>query len=260
MARVLPICMVAALGVIVTGCAQTTWQMPGATSQQLAADMATCSQYVAENGDDAVLQARTGRRFHPRSSRRFVQQRGRTHVKGGVHGGGGSKGEGIAEAAIVLISVGATMAENAQMHDQCMIALGWTPGGVTSSPVILASNEPTDAPIGTGAEQASGAQADYPSLGLSTSDVTPVVASAMNLDNRHGVLVTAVVPGSAAGMVGLDSGDVALFYNDNPIRTGNDLATAVATATDELRGTIVVWRGEEEMRFTLLSRPLMTVN
>jgi hypothetical protein len=61
-------------------------------------------------------------------------------------GGSGSKGEAIAAAIVLAVDVGVVLAERAQAHDGCMVAMGWAPGEPGAAPVRLASNmEATDA-------------------------------------------------------------------------------------------------------------------
>lgn len=141
------------IAMLLAGCAQTAWQRPGATEQDLAADMAACDQYVAANGDDVAFEARLGRSPHHTRAARLMAQRHQLHAHAIAHGGGhsggnGGKGEAIAEGVLLIAAVGITAAENAQMHDDCMVALGWAPGQ-GSPEVVLASNSPASVgPIG----------------------------------------------------------------------------------------------------------------
>ena len=65
-------------------------------------------------------------------------------------------------------------------------------------------------------------------LGVMIQEVTPELASAMNLPPSHGVLVSDVTADSPAGRAGLKSGDVILAFNNKPMTSVNLLRNEVA--------------------------------
>jgi S1-C subfamily serine protease len=81
-----------------------------------------------------------------------------------------------------------------------------------------------------------GAQVQHPQMGVSLQDVTPAIAAQLNLPVQEGVLITQVVPGSAAARAGLRGGngrngtvvgDVVLSIDDKPVKTYEDLASYI---------------------------------
>ncbi|HNQ87633.1 MAG TPA: DegQ family serine endoprotease [Verrucomicrobiota bacterium] len=65
-------------------------------------------------------------------------------------------------------------------------------------------------------------------LGVLIQDVTPAIAKAFKLEDRHGALVGDVTPGGPADKAGLQSGDVILKYNDKAVTDSRHLKLAVA--------------------------------
>jgi serine protease Do len=61
------------------------------------------------------------------------------------------------------------------------------------------------------------------SLGLEVQDLTPEIAAALGITDKHGVLVTGVEPYSPAAYAGLRKGDLILEVNQKPVRDVKDL-------------------------------------
>ncbi|MFA6900662.1 MAG: PDZ domain-containing protein, partial [Desulfurivibrionaceae bacterium] len=55
-------------------------------------------------------------------------------------------------------------------------------------------------------------------LGLGVQDLTPEIAAALGITDKHGVLITAVEPDSPAAEAGLRKGDLILEFNQSPVR------------------------------------------
>jgi len=55
-------------------------------------------------------------------------------------------------------------------------------------------------------------------LGLGVQDLTPELAAALGITDKHGVLITAVEPDSPAAEAGLRKGDLILEFNQRPVR------------------------------------------
>ena len=55
-------------------------------------------------------------------------------------------------------------------------------------------------------------------LGLGVQDLTPELAAALGITDKHGVLITAVEPDSPAAEAGLRKGDLILEFNQKPVR------------------------------------------
>lgn len=64
-------------------------------------------------------------------------------------------------------------------------------------------------------------------LGVRVQDLTAEIAEAFGLERREGALVAQVAPNSAAADAGLESGDVIVAVNGQPVRSANDLANAI---------------------------------
>src|SRR5207237_818820 len=66
-------------------------------------------------------------------------------------------------------------------------------------------------------------------LGVSIQDVTPDLASAMNLGQTHGALVGDVDPKGPAARAGLQSGDVIVEANGKPVSASRELRLLVSS-------------------------------
>ncbi len=64
-------------------------------------------------------------------------------------------------------------------------------------------------------------------LGVLIQDLTPELAEAMGIEATGGAVISRVVPASPAESAGLDSGDVVVSLNGQPIETSAELRNAV---------------------------------
>ena len=58
-------------------------------------------------------------------------------------------------------------------------------------------------------------------LGISVQDLTPGLASTLDLDASEGAVVAQVEQDSAAGRAGIRAGDVVIAFNERPVRGGD---------------------------------------
>ena len=79
-------------------------------------------------------------------------------------------------------------------------------------------------------------------LGVSVQDVNQTLAEAFKLDTPSGALVDDVQKGSAAEHAGVESGDVVLAVNGNPIDLAGDLSANVSLAQPGEQIELDIWR------------------
>jgi serine protease Do len=79
-------------------------------------------------------------------------------------------------------------------------------------------------------------------LGVQMQPMTPALAKAVGVNDDRGVLVDNVEPNSPASRADLRQGDVILSYDGTTIKTGRDLALAVANTPADRTANLSVWR------------------
>jgi serine protease Do len=94
-------------------------------------------------------------------------------------------------------------------------------------------------------------------LGLTPQDIDQDLAKALNLNTTSGVLVSEVVPGSAADKAGLKSGDVITAFNGTKVEDSGQFRQLVAQAAPGSTATLTVLRNGQtlELKAMLAERP-----
>jgi S1-C subfamily serine protease len=106
-------------------------------------------------------------------------------------------------------------------------------------------------------------------IGITTAPISPTDVQDLNLPASEGALVQAVQPGSPAEKAGLRSGktqtassliaggDLIVGVDGKPVKTPNDIATAIADDKPGDQVTIDFYRGREKrtVTVTLADRP-----
>lgn len=95
------------------------------------------------------------------------------------------------------------------------------------------------------------------SIGVISQEITPTLASALSLDLKSGVILSDVVPHSAAEAAGLLQGDIVLAVAGKPIREARELMAAVFNSRigDEI--AVEIQRGKAKMskNVAVVARP-----
>jgi len=79
-------------------------------------------------------------------------------------------------------------------------------------------------------------------IGVTIQEVSQPLAQSFGLDKAGGALVSTVEPGSPAEKAGIQSGDVILSINGQPISRSIDLSARVAELRPGTKATLGVWR------------------
>lgn len=90
-------------------------------------------------------------------------------------------------------------------------------------------------------------------LGMTVQDITPDIASQYNIKSGKGVIVTDVLPGSAADAVGIDTGTVILEVNRQPVNSAAQFKKLVSRASND-KNVLMLVRKDDAQRFVVLSR------
>jgi S1-C subfamily serine protease len=97
-------------------------------------------------------------------------------------------------------------------------------------------------------------KAEHAFLGVQPSQVTPEIAQEFGLSVSSGVLVDAVVPGSAAARSGIRPGDVIVALGGTRIRTVEDLFAALRRHRPGQRVRVTAWRNGSRVQFSVTLR------
>jgi serine protease Do len=93
--------------------------------------------------------------------------------------------------------------------------------------------------------------------GVIPEDITPGLAQSFNLSSENGALVGDVESGSPADKAGIQSGDVIIEFNGQPINSRNDLLLAVANCSPGQQAAVKYIRNGQEntIQIILAERP-----
>jgi serine protease Do len=84
-------------------------------------------------------------------------------------------------------------------------------------------------------------------LGIVLQPVDKDLASALELENQEGVLISDVVKGSPASKAGLQQGDIILQYNDKPVKTVTKLRNEIALMNPGSEIKLQILRNNKKM-------------
>src|SRR5579871_325561 len=93
-------------------------------------------------------------------------------------------------------------------------------------------------------------------LGAGIQEVTPAIAKAMGLDAPKGALVSDVSPNSPAQKAGLQSGDVILAVNGNPVLESNQLRMDISMMGLNQQLKLQVFRNGHTENLVAMTAPL----
>jgi len=110
------------------------------------------------------------------------------------------------------------------------------------------SDEKADAKASTKTERANPSR--FEELGLEVETLTAEIAEHLNVNAKHGVVISDVLAGSPADRAGLESGMVIVEAGRKPVKSVADLKTAVEAAKDG--GLLLLVRSEQGARFLVL--------
>jgi len=88
-------------------------------------------------------------------------------------------------------------------------------------------------------------------LGVSARDLGPISVARYNLGVTEGALIASVGDGSPAAGAGLREGDVITEFAGKPVKTADDLLTAIRTAQVGETVSITYWRGQSRNTTTV---------
>ena len=91
----------------------------------------------------------------------------------------------------------------------------------------------------------------HPYLGISGARLTPEIATSLGLPRSDGVLVREVAPGGPAEAAGIRPGDIVVGVNGQPVRTPEDLLSALRPTKPGDKARVELVRGDEPVTVTV---------
>jgi S1-C subfamily serine protease len=91
----------------------------------------------------------------------------------------------------------------------------------------------------------------HPYLGIVGAQLTPEIASALNLSTSEGVLVREVAPSGPAATAGIRPGDIITSVNGQTVRTPEDLLAALRQTKPGDEAEVQVSRGGQTATLTV---------
>jgi serine protease Do len=120
--------------------------------------------------------------------------------------------------------------------------------GKTQNLTVTVGTQPESLQVASAGGRANDNAADSKDLGISVQDLTPARAQRYGLrgNNRSGVVISSVAPGSLAAEMGLNPGDVILRVDRTPVSSTKEFQDAIANAklADGVKLTV---RGDDGM-------------
>ena len=115
-------------------------------------------------------------------------------------------------------------------------------------PVTIAEMEPESGQTRAGGPDIS------KGLGLTVQDITPEVARHLDIENRKGVLVSAVESGSPAKEAGFREGDIIRAINRTPVKDSQEFESRIKKMKEEKTVLFLVERGEGRIFLAVKNR------
>ncbi len=120
-------------------------------------------------------------------------------------------------------------------------------GKETTIPVTIAEMEGEPAKRAGGSDLTKG-------LGLTVQDITPQVARHFEIENRKGVVVTAIEAGSPADDAGFQEGDIIRQVNRKPLKDAAEFRNLSGKVKDEKTVLFLVERGDARIFIAVKNR------
>ncbi|HTX21624.1 MAG TPA: DegQ family serine endoprotease [Candidatus Aquilonibacter sp.] len=97
-------------------------------------------------------------------------------------------------------------------------------------------------------------------LGITLQDVNVDLAQEFDLPNQNGAIVDDVLPGTPAAKAGLQSGDVIVAFNDQPIADAHSLQLAVSSCSPGASAKLKIIRNGREQTMSIVLGDLSEQN
>jgi len=89
-------------------------------------------------------------------------------------------------------------------------------------------------------------------LGVGAQDISPELATGLNLNSTKGAVVTLVMPNSPAELAGIKIGDIITSVNNSEIKNANDVVNSIAFMRVNSKAAIQILRDNKSLTFSIL--------
>jgi serine protease Do len=132
----------------------------------------------------------------------------------------------------------------AEMRPGTKVRLGISREGKSREITVTLGERPTEHAAARAQPPQQGQQESQRRLGVQVVDLTRGLAQQLGYQGSQGVVVAGVVPGSPADQAGLQTGDLIISVNGQPVANVNQFAQAVRASSKNDKVLLLVRRGE----------------
>lgn len=175
-----------------------------------------------------------------------------------VQSGSPAEKSGIQQGDVILQLNGAVLRDVADLRNRVALL---TPESSASLEVIrdgrkktikVAIGERPSDPVKKATGK--GSNPSYEQFGLTFQNLTPELAERLDYQDRQGVIVSQVDPGSPAASAGMEPGQLVEEVNKQPVQSLKDLQKAIASAEDSKRLLLRVRSGNYSQYVVLIAK------
>jgi serine protease Do len=169
--------------------------------------------------------------------------------------GGPAEKAGIEQGDVIVAFDGKTVEDSKELPR----IVASTAVGKSVTVKVVRDGKPVECQVNVGEMEAETAEKgktpSQAALGLSVQTITPEIAQQLGTTETDGVVVTRVVPGSAAAEAGIRNGDIIREVDRKTVKNAEDFTRKIAQARDKEKGGILLLIQRGQGRLFVVVKP-----